>query len=171
MSKFFKGMFALLLLPLLILLTGCNSEDAFSELTVKLERIDIVALPITTRGKSELTLAKGNEQPFEVIGHYSDSSSRTLTDLSVSNWHLSEQEVGYFDNPRVLIGGKPGQTSITVTKDGITSNTVDVIVCADLEGVCIDIFDTGSGKLFTSSPSSGLFRQHWWQHSNKWYLF
>jgi hypothetical protein len=30
---------------------------------------------------------------------------------------------------------------------------VDVNVCADLAGTCIDIFDTGTGKLFTSSPS------------------
>ncbi|WP_429169284.1 DUF1566 domain-containing protein, partial [Aeromonas rivipollensis] len=35
----------------------------------------------------------------------------------------------------------------------MTSNTVDVNVCADLSGACIDIFDTGTGKLFTNSPS------------------
>ncbi|MCW8349309.1 DUF1566 domain-containing protein, partial [Vibrio sp. ZSDZ65] len=40
----------------------------------------------------------------------------------------------------------------TATKDGVTSNTVDVNVC-DLAGTCIDIFDIGSGKLFTNSPS------------------
>ncbi|CDT83566.1 hypothetical protein VCR12J2_1080005 [Vibrio coralliirubri] len=35
----------------------------------------------------------------------------------------------------------------------MTSDTVDVHVCSNLAGLCIDIFDTGSGKLFTSSPS------------------
>ncbi|MEZ8862572.1 DUF1566 domain-containing protein, partial [Vibrio sp. 10N.247.311.51] len=46
-----------------------------------------------------------------------------------------------------------GNTTLTATKDGVTSNTVDVNVCADLAGTCIDIFYTGSGKLFTNSPS------------------
>ncbi|HHY0333557.1 TPA: DUF1566 domain-containing protein, partial [Vibrio cholerae] len=46
-----------------------------------------------------------------------------------------------------------GNTTLTATKDGVTSNTVDVNVCADLAGTCIDIFDTGTGKLFTNSPS------------------
>ncbi|MCU8163123.1 DUF1566 domain-containing protein, partial [Vibrio vulnificus] len=35
----------------------------------------------------------------------------------------------------------------------IISNTVNVNVCSTLAGVCIDIFDTGTGKLFTNSPS------------------
>ncbi|PMM53570.1 DUF1566 domain-containing protein [Vibrio splendidus] len=35
----------------------------------------------------------------------------------------------------------------------MTSNTVGVNVCASLAGACIDIFDTGTGKLFTNSPS------------------
>ncbi|MCR9941938.1 Lcl C-terminal domain-containing protein, partial [Vibrio owensii] len=30
---------------------------------------------------------------------------------------------------------------------------VNVNVCSTLAGVCIDIFDTGTGKLFTNSPS------------------
>ncbi|MDE1208494.1 DUF1566 domain-containing protein [Vibrio aestuarianus] len=48
-----------------------------------------------------------------------------------------------------------GNTTLTATKDGVTSNTVNVtvIVCNDLAGACIDIFDTGSGKVFTNSPS------------------
>ncbi|MBD1574856.1 hypothetical protein HC725_16655, partial [Vibrio sp. S17_S38] len=50
-----------------------------------------------------------------------------------------------------------GNTTLTATKDGVTSNTVNVNVnvnvCSSLAGTCIDIFDTGSGKLFTNSPS------------------
>ena len=240
MNKYFKSLFALVIFPLLMLLTGCNSEGAFSESTVKLERIDITASPITTRGVSELTLAVGNKQPFEAVGHYSDGSSRTLTDLNVSDWHTSNSGSGRFDEPGVftavevgnttltatkdgiisntvdvdvssaviasiqvtpspvnlakgqtqqltamatfsdttssdvsnsvtwgdfdtttvtvsstglLSAVEVGNTTLTATKDGIISNTVDVDVCADLTGTCIDIFDTGSGKLFTNSPS------------------
>jgi hypothetical protein len=35
----------------------------------------------------------------------------------------------------------------------VTSNEVAVTVVCNLAGVCIDIFDTGTGKLFTNSPS------------------
>ncbi|WP_274006361.1 Ig-like domain-containing protein, partial [Vibrio parahaemolyticus] len=46
-----------------------------------------------------------------------------------------------------------GNTTLTATKDGVASNTVDVNVCSTLAGPCIELFDTGSGKLFTNSPS------------------
>ncbi|EHR5466039.1 hypothetical protein KUM02_004587, partial [Vibrio parahaemolyticus] len=119
MNKYFKSLFAIVIFPLLMLLTGCNSEGAFSESTVKLERIDITASPITTRGVSELTLAVGNKQPFEAVGHYSDGSSRTLTDLNVSDWHTSDPDVGRFDEPGVFTATNVGNTTLTATKDGV----------------------------------------------------
>ncbi|WP_217529451.1 Ig-like domain-containing protein [Vibrio metschnikovii] len=131
MIKCFKALFLIVVFPLLTLLTGCDSEGAFSGTTAKLERIDISASPLTTRGVSQLTLAAGNEQAFEAIGYYSDGSSRALTDLSVSDWHTSDQDVGYFNDPGVLIGGDtPGMVTVTATKDGITSNTMNVTVTA-----------------------------------------
>ncbi len=127
MHKILKGLFILLVLQLLI---GCNSEGAFSEFTVKLERIDIIPSKITTQGVSELRLAVGNKLFFEAIGHYSDGSSRLLSDLSVNDWHTSERDVGYFYTSGVLIGDNPGTTTVTATKDGITSNAVNVSVTA-----------------------------------------
>ncbi|MBC5830879.1 Ig-like domain-containing protein [Vibrio metschnikovii] len=128
MNRFIKIAFTMVVLPLLILLTGCKSEDAFSEAPVKLERIDVVASPITTRGVSELTLAAGNTQPFEAIGHYSDGSSRTLTDISVSDWHSSEPDVGAFDEQGIFTAHQKGKTSITLTRGGIVSNEVEMSV-------------------------------------------
>ncbi|WP_299687795.1 Ig-like domain-containing protein [uncultured Vibrio sp.] len=130
MSKYFKSLFAIAIFPLLMLLTGCNSEGAFSEPTVKLERIDIVASPITTQGISQLTLAVGNKQPFEAVGHYSDGLSRPLTDLTVSDWHTSDSDVGLFDEPGIFSAVEAGYTTLTATMDGVTSNTVDVNVSA-----------------------------------------
>ncbi|PSV86540.1 hypothetical protein CTM94_01680 [Photobacterium leiognathi] len=130
MNKYFKSLFAIVIFPLLMLLTGCNSEGAFSDSTVKLERIDITASPITTRGVSGLTLAVGNKQPFEAVGHYSDGSSRTLTDFTVSAWHTSNSDVGRFDVPGVFTATNVGNTTLTATKDGVTSNAVDVNVSA-----------------------------------------
>ncbi|CAH8190032.1 conserved hypothetical protein [Vibrio aestuarianus] len=129
MNHSFNALLTLVVLPLLMLLTSCNSEDVF-ESVVKLERIDIVASPITTRGVSELTLAKGNKQPFEAVGFYSDGSSRALSDLSVGDWHTSDRNVGHFDEPGVFIGAEVGSTTVTATKDDITSNTVNVEVTA-----------------------------------------
>lgn len=153
MNQLVKRLSALVTLPLLTLLTACNSEGTSSEAAVKLDSIDIIASPITTQGVSELTLAAGNKQPIEAIGHYSDGSSHTLTDLSVTNWHSSNRDVGYFNDPGVLLPGVEGTTTVTATKDGITSNEVNVTVCSSLVGECINIFDNGNGKLFTSSPS------------------
>ena len=129
MSKVFKYFFSIIVLPLLMLLTGCDSRGAFSGATVKLERIDISASPIKTKGVSQLTLAAGNKQTFAAVGHYSDGSSSRLTDLSVNDWHSSDKDVGFFDAPGILVGGNtPGIVSVNVTKDGITSNTVNVEV-------------------------------------------
>ncbi|EGQ7984241.1 DUF1566 domain-containing protein, partial [Vibrio vulnificus] len=53
----------------------------------------------------------------------------------------------------LLTGVEAGSTSLKASKNGVTSNTVNVTVCNDLAGACIDLFDTGGGKLFTNSPS------------------
>ncbi|MEC7307319.1 Ig-like domain-containing protein [Vibrio crassostreae] len=130
MNKFFKSLLAILAFPLLMLLTGCDSEDAFSESTVKLELIDIAPSPITTSGVSQLTLTVGNKQPFEAVGHYSDGSSQTLTDLTASDWHTNHTDVGRFDEQGVFTATNEGSTTLTASKDGITSNTVDMTVSA-----------------------------------------
>ncbi|MEZ9447444.1 Ig-like domain-containing protein [Vibrio splendidus] len=227
---------------IILFLTGCNSElsEEVVKPTLTLERIDISVSSAGTRGTSKLTLAKGNKQTFIAIGHYSDHSSKELTDLSI--WRSSNENVGYFVESGKLTGKalgvlkitatkdgvtsntvsvevsaavitaiavtppsstlakgqmRPltatatysdttssdvsdsvtwtsddlstatvtptgflsgvnvGQTTITATKDGVTSNTVsvDVYTCTITGASCIDIFDTGSGKLFTNSPS------------------
>ncbi len=103
MSKTLSYLLALITLPLLALLTGCNSEDAFSDPTASnttptatLERIDITASTVRTQGRTHLTLAAGNRQEFVAVGHYSDSSSRMLTNLKISDWHSNDRSIGFF---------------------------------------------------------------------------
>ncbi|WP_422822776.1 Ig-like domain-containing protein [Vibrio anguillarum] len=128
MTKFFKGLFALIVLPLLMLLTGCNSDDVSSEPTVKLEHIDITASPLTTRGVSQLTLAVGDKQPFDVVGHYSDGSSRILTDSNAVDWHASDLDVVLFDAPGIITGNAPGVVTVHASSGNIASNDVMVNV-------------------------------------------
>ncbi|EJE4198731.1 DUF1566 domain-containing protein, partial [Vibrio cholerae] len=70
-------------------------------------------------------------------------------------WVPIDTATATVDPSGLLSGVEVGNTTLTASKDGITSNevTVNVNVCADLAGACIDIFDTGIGKLFTNSPS------------------
>ncbi|MDC8856112.1 hypothetical protein PRZ62_21915, partial [Shewanella algae] len=137
MNKFFKAFLVLTVLPLLMLLSGCNSEGAFSgsetspppPKEIVLERIDLAPSSPTTFGVSQLTLPAGGKQSFEAVGHFSDGSSRILTDLSVNNWRTSNQDMVYFDAPGTLICGNiPGLVTVYVTQDGITSNEVIVNV-------------------------------------------
>ncbi|WP_299143268.1 Ig-like domain-containing protein [uncultured Vibrio sp.] len=126
MEQLFKSLFSLMALPLLILLTGCNSDSGSTEPTVKLESILIVASPITTRGVSELKLAKGNQQPFEATGSYSDGSSEVLT--KKVEWHSSDEAIATVTSEGELSGVNAGPTTVTATLDDITSNLVDVTV-------------------------------------------
>ncbi|GAK85246.1 surface protein Lk90-like protein [Vibrio ponticus] len=131
MKTNFKTVFALVFFPLMLLLGGCNSEDAFSESTESsavLERIAIVTSPTTTRGASTLTLARGNELSFEALGHYSDGTSQVLTNLNASDWQTSDSSIGRFDEPGVFIGVKEGAATVSASKDGIVSNTVSINV-------------------------------------------
>ncbi len=51
-----------------MLSAGCKSDGGFTGPTAILERIETEASPIATIGTSQLTLAAGNEQPFEAWG-------------------------------------------------------------------------------------------------------
>ncbi|MFO4688375.1 hypothetical protein [Vibrio cholerae] len=66
-------------------------------------------------------------------------------------WTSVDTSTATVTSAGLLAGVDMGTTSVTAFKDGVTSNTVNV--CRNLSGICIGIFDTGSGKLFTSSPS------------------
>ncbi|EJL6460845.1 DUF1566 domain-containing protein, partial [Vibrio cholerae] len=81
-------------------------------------------------------------------------SDTTSSDVSNSvTWTPIDTATATVSSAGLLSAVEVGSTTLTAAKDGVTSNTVDVNVCADLAGACIDIFDTGTGKLFTNSPS------------------
>jgi len=100
---------------------------------------------------SPVNVTKGQTQQLVATATYSDMTS---SDISSSvTWTPVDTATATVTSAGLLSGVEVGNTTLTATKDDVTSNTVNVTVCADLAGACIDIFDTGSGKLFTNSPS------------------
>lgn len=112
-----RNFFLLIFIPILILLTGC-----------KLERIEIRPSSSTT-SESGLSLAAGSEQTFVAVGYFNGGFSRVLTELTVSDWNTSDKNKGYFNVPGVLIGGNtPGVVVISVNKNNVTSNKLNITV-------------------------------------------
>ena len=100
---------------------------------------------------SPVNVAKGQTQQLTAMATFSDTTS---SDVSNSvTWGDFDTTTVTVSSTGLLSAVEVGNTTLTATKDGIISNTVDVDVCADFAGTCIDLFDTGSGKLFTNSPS------------------
>ncbi|MDB2387068.1 Ig-like domain-containing protein [Shewanella sp.] len=125
MNRYFKGLFTLIVLPLLALLAGCNSDGAFTAL----ESIEITASPMSTKEASQLTLAAGNTQAFTALGRYSDGTSKPLTGLNIADWRASNKNIGFFSAPGVLTAGDtPGVVSVNLVKDGVSSNVLTVNV-------------------------------------------
>ncbi|MGL6413243.1 Ig-like domain-containing protein [Aeromonas veronii] len=113
-----------------VFLTACgdgNGSDSPSrpELST-LERIDIVASPVVTKGTSALMLAKGNRQPFIATGHYSDGSAQEIT--SSVAWTTSTPMAAIISSAGLLLGIDVGSTTVTANKNGITSNPITVTV-------------------------------------------
>ncbi|MEZ8578200.1 Ig-like domain-containing protein, partial [Vibrio splendidus] len=118
--------------------------------SVEVSAAVITAIAVTPPSS---TLAKGQMRPLTATATYSDTTSSDVSD-SVT-WTSDDLSTATVTPTGFLSGVNVGQTTITATKDSVTSNTVsvDVYTCTLTGASCIDIFDTGSGKLFTNSPS------------------
>ncbi|RSD32183.1 Ig-like domain-containing protein [Vibrio pectenicida] len=136
---------SIFVLMALMLLAGCNSEGAFSSVPVDTTVTEIVVTP------SPVSVLNGRTQQLVAMAKYDDGNEEDVSN-SVTWEIVGDPTIADVSFSGLLTGNVKGGTELTATKDGITSNTVNVTVC-DLAGACIDIFDTGSGKLFTNSPS------------------
>ncbi|MEZ8241990.1 DUF1566 domain-containing protein, partial [Vibrio splendidus] len=100
---------------------------------------------------SPVNIAKGQTDQLIAIATFSDATS---SDISSSvTWAPVDTATATVSSTGLLSAVETGGTTLTATKDGIPSNTVEVNVC-NLAGTCIDIYDRGSGKLLTNSPSA-----------------
>ncbi|EGR2830744.1 DUF1566 domain-containing protein [Vibrio cholerae] len=101
---------------------------------------------------SSVMVLKGGRQQFVASAKYHDGHEGDVT--TSSDWEIvGDPTVARVSSSGLLTGIEGGTIELIATKDGITSNVLDITVCGDLAGPCIDVFDTGNGKLFTSSPS------------------
>ncbi|WP_429123626.1 Ig-like domain-containing protein, partial [Aeromonas veronii] len=109
------------------LMTGCG-RTGDGQGQHELVRLDVVAFPITTHGATNLQIAKGDNQPFVATAHYSNGTFADVTDSVV--WSSSSEEVGLIDSGGVMSGQGIGVTHIFASKDGVTSNAVEIEVTA-----------------------------------------
>lgn len=108
----------------------------------------ITAIQVTP---SPVYLGKSQNQQLDANSIYSDGSNGDVTST------VTDTRIATVTSAGLLSKVKEGTTIVTATKDGITS-TVNVNGCAhNTLRACLDIFDTGSGKLFTSNPSIAYF--------------
>ncbi|HDZ3719860.1 TPA: Ig-like domain-containing protein, partial [Vibrio cholerae] len=128
--------------------TAMKDGITSNRVSVNVSAAVITAIQVTT---PSVDVAKGLDQPLVAIATYSDGTSAQVTNSA--GWISVDNHTATVTSSGMLSGVDVGRTTVTAMKDGITSNTVNVNVCADLSGACIDIIKAGKGKLFTSSPS------------------
>ncbi|EGR5448647.1 hypothetical protein COR24_19500, partial [Vibrio cholerae] len=77
---------------------------------------------------SPVNVAKGQTQQLVATATYSDMTS---SDISSSvTWAPAHTNTATVSPSGVLSGVEVGSTTLTATKDGVTSNTVSVVVSA-----------------------------------------
>lgn len=147
MIKCFKSLLVVVF-PLLTLLTGCNSEGAFN--SEPQPPVDAVVVEITVT-PSPISVLENRTQQLVAMAKFDDGTESDIT--GSATWSIvGDPTIAEISASGLVTGTTRGDTELTASKDGITSNTVTVNVCTTADA-CLDIFDTGSGKLFTNSPS------------------
>lgn len=82
------------------------------------------------------------------MASYDDGSQADVSDSAT--WEVvGDPTVANVSSSGLLTSTALGSIKVTATKGGIVSNAADLTVC-DLSGSCIDIYDSGSGKLYTT---------------------
>lgn len=152
-----KYLLFLFFLNPLIILGGCNSEYAFDGTKETLPVTPPVTPPVDatlieiTVTPSPVLVYEGRTQQLVAMAKYDDGTEKDVSDSAT--WEIvGDPTIATVSTSGLLTGDVKGDTELTASNNGITSNTVNITVC-DLTGPCLDIFDTGSGKLFTNSPS------------------
>ncbi|ENM5827954.1 Ig-like domain-containing protein, partial [Vibrio metoecus] len=127
------------------------SKDGLTSNIMQVEVTMTVADLLTIEiNPSSVSVSPGRTQQLVATAKYSDGNEIDVSHLVA--WNITDSNIAQVSTFGLLTGNTKGDTKLTATLDGLVSNTVNINVC-DLADACLDIFDTGSGKLFTNSPS------------------
>ncbi|MGV2841715.1 Ig-like domain-containing protein, partial [Vibrio cyclitrophicus] len=126
------------------------TKDDVTSNWVNIDVLAAVITDITVTPATVVGLIKGQAVQLIAMATYSDNT--TLNVINSMTWNLDDCCTVTVTSDGLLKGVGGGDTTLTGQKDGIVSNLVAVNVCT-YGDACIDVFDTGGGKLFTSSPS------------------
>ncbi|WP_155730199.1 Lcl domain-containing protein, partial [Shewanella baltica] len=123
--------------------------------------VDNVISNLNNKGKVEATLYHSNNQPatgmdvsFKVNnGALFSNGADSIIVRTGSDGKASVELTNATEGVVTVTANYKDASNVEPAYKGITK-TVDVTLrCKNLGGACIDILDTGSGKLFTNSPS------------------
>ena len=115
---------------------GDINSDGHTLIVVNAELQSIV---ITTVDKS-ISIPSGSSTQLQAIGHYSNGQAEDLTKLV--NWSSASNDVLNVTTDGKIIGGNPGNTSITAKFNSISSNSLPFTVSsAVLKSIAININD------------------------------
>ncbi|WP_340700188.1 Ig-like domain-containing protein [Vibrio harveyi] len=123
------------------------SKDGVTSNVVNLEVTDAIITSIQLT-PSTITLAKGQTQPLTAIAIFSDDTSFPVTD-SVT-WKSEDTNIATVTNKGVLNAVNSGIVEIFASKDGVTSNVVNLEVTDLLSNhFSIDVYNTNNDTLFS----------------------
>ncbi|MFQ1928006.1 Ig-like domain-containing protein, partial [Aeromonas veronii] len=118
------GVKIILSIFLVIFLGACGDENKGGDNKDALQKISITPHPLINLGTSDIKVAKGGSQPFIAMAYYENGTTEKITKQVF--WYSSNELSATISQEGLLIGSEAGRTTITASKDGITSNSVSV---------------------------------------------
>ncbi|PSJ87759.1 Ig-like domain-containing protein [Aeromonas veronii] len=118
------GVKIILSIFLVIFLGACGDENKGGDNKGALQKISITPHPLINLGTSDIKVAKGGSQPFIAMAYYENGTTEKITKQVF--WYSSNELSATISQEGLLIGSEAGRTTITASKDGITSNSVSV---------------------------------------------
>ncbi|MFI3247124.1 MAG: Ig-like domain-containing protein [Ferrimonas sp.] len=127
MSRYLSKLLALILLPITIILSGCNSDGVFSnkdeEETLPPNEAVITHIVVTP---PFVNVALEQKAQLTVTAYYSDSSSSNITQNV--EWHSNNPEITSIDDNGLLTGMTSGEAVLIAMLNELESNEVNVNV-------------------------------------------
>ncbi|XEV12216.1 Ig-like domain-containing protein (plasmid) [Vibrio alginolyticus] len=129
-----------------------------TNLTVKEKTLESIRLD-----PENVSVAGANTANVTAWGTY-DLSSTEEDITNMVSWNVDDETIAVISEGSTASDGIGGVVSNGTASDGtttataeldtiISSNAVYIDACKTLAGPCLDVFDVGGGKLFTSNPS------------------